>query len=146
MWRLAHRALPLGYRLLHISQNNLGDCPNCPHTTQSIEHFALKCPLSKKVWETVYKFFKYAAEPILSTIENILQATNITSAHKRKAAIWIYMTAIYEIWCWYTQARWGEKILSIETITNIVKLKMKYEINLLHTLVARKLPARNKEI
>ena len=49
MWRLAHRALPLGYRLIHITQNNLGDCPNCPHTTQSLEHFALKCPLSKKI-------------------------------------------------------------------------------------------------
>ncbi|CAG8679191.1 19904_t:CDS:1, partial [Cetraspora pellucida] len=97
MWWLAHQALPLGYRLLHISQNNLGNCPNCIHTTQTLEHFALKYPLSKIIWETAYKFLKYAAEPIPSTIENIFQATNITSTHKRKTAIWIHITAIYEI-------------------------------------------------
>ncbi|CAG8619077.1 14414_t:CDS:2 [Ambispora leptoticha] len=48
-WRLIHRALPLGYRLIHIDQTNLGDCPNCPFITQTIEHFALKCLLSKVI-------------------------------------------------------------------------------------------------
>ena len=61
MWRLAYQALPLGYQLIYITQNNLGDCSNCLHTTQSLKHFALKCPLSKKIWKTVYKFLKYAA-------------------------------------------------------------------------------------
>ncbi|CAG8837757.1 14473_t:CDS:1, partial [Cetraspora pellucida] len=54
MWRLAHQALPLEYRLQHINRNELGDCPNCQHITQTIEHFALKCLLSKKIWETAY--------------------------------------------------------------------------------------------
>ncbi|CAG8734414.1 10920_t:CDS:2 [Dentiscutata erythropus] len=34
-WQLLHRALPLGYRLNHISQNLDSDCSGCPHTTQT---------------------------------------------------------------------------------------------------------------
>ncbi|CAG8479288.1 25112_t:CDS:2 [Cetraspora pellucida] len=36
------------------------------------------------IHETTYKFLKYTAEPISSTIDNILQATNISSAYKGK--------------------------------------------------------------
>ncbi|CAG8644160.1 854_t:CDS:2 [Cetraspora pellucida] len=57
------------------------------------------CPLSKKIWKTTYKFLKYTTEPTPFTINNILQATNISLAYKRKAVIWIYMNTLYEIWC-----------------------------------------------
>ncbi|CAG8809241.1 33865_t:CDS:1, partial [Gigaspora margarita] len=48
-WQLLHRALPLGYRLVHIDPDIQHDCSNCLYYTQTPEHFALKCPLSKTI-------------------------------------------------------------------------------------------------
>ncbi|CAG8587178.1 1145_t:CDS:1, partial [Ambispora leptoticha] len=138
-WRLTHRALPLGYRLIHIDQTNLGDCPNCPYITQTIEHFALKCPLSKVIWETIYKALTNIEQDTTPrTLEDIIQATNITDTKKRKTAIWLHITAIYEIWCWYTQARWGDNVIPQEAIARIISIKIKHEINLLYKLFNKK--------
>ncbi|CAG8603075.1 13816_t:CDS:1 [Ambispora leptoticha] len=142
-WRLNHRALPLGYRLVHIDQNNLEDCPNCPYVTQTIEHFALKCPLSKIIWETTYRLLKEAEnDHIPNSLEEIFQATNIKNTKKREAATWLHITTIYEIWCWYTQARWGNSLIPQETIAGVIKIRLKYEINLLYKLAYRNLNSR----
>ncbi|CAG8782501.1 28228_t:CDS:2, partial [Dentiscutata erythropus] len=70
-WRLIHRALPLGYRLLHVDPNSLGDCPNC-----------LKCPISRIIWETAYKALKTTEEDSISrTLDDIFK--------KHKTAIWV---------------------------------------------------------
>ncbi|CAG8828182.1 33472_t:CDS:2, partial [Gigaspora margarita] len=97
---------------VHIDPDNQHDCPNHLHYTQTSEHFALKCPLSRTIWKTVYKSFKLSDEDTIpQTFEDIFQATNIKDIKKCKAAIWLHITCIYEIWCWYTQAKW-RRILS----------------------------------
>ncbi|CAG8618959.1 9617_t:CDS:2 [Ambispora leptoticha] len=49
LWRMYHKALPLGYRLQHISATESGKCLWCPEELQTIEHFALECIISKKI-------------------------------------------------------------------------------------------------
>ncbi|CAG8776563.1 5224_t:CDS:2, partial [Ambispora leptoticha] len=79
-----------------IKQN--GDCPNCLYITQTIEHFALKCSLSKVIWETTYRaLINTDGDTISRTLEDITSATNIVNTQKRKTVIWLHITAIYEI-------------------------------------------------
>ncbi|CAG8646613.1 4685_t:CDS:1, partial [Ambispora leptoticha] len=66
------------------------------------------------------------------TLKEILQVTNIRNSKKRNAALWLYITALYEIWCWYTQARWKEVTIPQKAIANIVTIRLKYEFNLLY--------------
>ncbi|CAG8790843.1 22132_t:CDS:1, partial [Dentiscutata erythropus] len=61
-----------------------GNCPNCPHYTQTLEHFTLKCPLSKTIWETAYEVLKTTET---EKWEDIFQATNINDNRKHKPAI-----------------------------------------------------------
>ncbi|CAG8565192.1 1632_t:CDS:2 [Dentiscutata erythropus] len=42
-WRLQHGALLLEYRLLHIIQNDNGECLECPEELQTLTHFSLNC-------------------------------------------------------------------------------------------------------
>ena len=131
-WRLQHRALPLGYRLTHLNQEGLNDCPNCPGITQTLEHFALKCNISKIIWKTVYKALPNSAEnnpP--KNINEILQATNFENKQKRKVAIWLHINAIYEIWYWYTQARWGDNTITESIIENITRIRLKKSLKIL---------------
>src|SRR5207253_4375848 len=57
-WQLAHRALPLGYRLKHISQEENGCCPCCQNSPQTLEHFALSCEVSQAFWNSSYNCLK----------------------------------------------------------------------------------------
>ncbi|CAG8577902.1 13466_t:CDS:2 [Ambispora leptoticha] len=128
-WRLTHRALSLGYMLIHIDQTNLGDCPNYP----------FKCSLSKVIWETTYRaLINTDRDAIPRTLEDITLATNNMNTQKRKPAIWFHITAIYKIWCWYTQARWGDNIVPQEAIANIITIRIKHEIKLLQKLLNKK--------
>ena len=143
-WRLSHRALPLGYRLAHISPNISGDCPNCPHTTQTLEHFSLKCSLSKTIWSIAYKAFKSSNYNIPSSWRDIFEASNISNPKEKYAAIWLHITTIYEIWCWYTQANWGNNLLPAEAMVNILKRRLKYEFELLRKLSYSKISSKSK--
>ena len=105
-WHFMHKALLLGYYLTHISRNESGNCPNCSNTTQSLFHFALDCEISQEIWKTTYQALNSPLEDnYLSTLEEILFATNIQNTRKRKTALWIHIHTLYEIWCWYTQAK-----------------------------------------
>jgi hypothetical protein len=77
-WRLQNNALPLGYRLMHVNKNINGNCPNCPDQKQTLGHFALKCNISKTIWEKEYKALRSPAEKVLpTTIKKIFTASNI---------------------------------------------------------------------
>jgi hypothetical protein len=131
-WRFMHKALPLGYRLMHISRSELGNCPNCPNMIQSLHHFALECEISQKIWKTTYLALNNSAEDKYpSTLEEIILATNIQNIAKRKSALWIHINALYEIWCWYTQAKWGNNLINEEIISNVTRIRVKKELKIL---------------
>jgi len=110
-----------------------------------LEHFSLKCPLSKEIWNTAYKTFRLTnSHTTPSTLNDIFTAVNINNSKEKKAAIWLHITVIYEIWCWYTQAKWGNNLISLEAIVNITKHKLKYEFNLIRKLSYSKINSRSK--
>ena len=55
-WRLQNKALPLGYRLMHIDKDIDGSCPSCPEEKQTPDHFALNCNISQTIWRMVTPF------------------------------------------------------------------------------------------
>jgi len=116
-WWLYHKALPLGYRLRHVSRENNGDCPECTNEPQTTEHFMYKCEISRIVWEEAYKLVNTDQIPNLPTSrEEVFQLTGWKDKRKWHSIRWLHIQAIYEIWCLYTKAKWGEGPLSpIET-------------------------------
>ncbi|CAG8587146.1 1143_t:CDS:2 [Ambispora leptoticha] len=55
-WRMYHKALPLGYRLRHISSTETGDCPWCSEELQTIQHFMAEYRISKEIWKEEFRF------------------------------------------------------------------------------------------
>ncbi|CAG8650344.1 471_t:CDS:2, partial [Ambispora leptoticha] len=97
----------------------------------------------KHFWETTYKSLKGVGnEPIPSILEEIFQATNIGNTKKREAATWLHIITVYEIWCWYTQARWGSSLIPQEVIASVITIRLRYEINLLYRLAYQNLKTR----
>ncbi|CAG8726242.1 23244_t:CDS:2, partial [Dentiscutata erythropus] len=69
-WHLIHKALPL-------------------------EHFVLKCLLSRIIWESAYKALKTLDnETTPYTLIDIFQATNIKGDKKHEAAIWLHIICV----------------------------------------------------
>jgi hypothetical protein len=129
LWRLFYRAMPLGYRLRHFVENETGDCPWCPNSLQSIEHFALECRISKNIWTVAYSFLKInqtISTP--ATLEEIFYVNRTISASHKKAVIWINSITIYEIWCQYTAIRWGNISHPETAIDRVVKNRIAKEI------------------
>ncbi|CAG8619623.1 2406_t:CDS:2, partial [Dentiscutata erythropus] len=76
-WRILHKALPVGTRLAYVNPTVSRDCPWCPNESQTIEHFAIECRVSSKLWELAYDMFgisQDAAPP--ATIEEVVTASN----------------------------------------------------------------------
>ncbi|RIB13597.1 hypothetical protein C2G38_2197373 [Gigaspora rosea] len=79
-WRLAHSALPLGYRLVHAVGSENGDCPHCQGTLQTIEHFTLECDESYAYVNVTHKW----REIITKAINNIRDSLNSTDIDKNE--------------------------------------------------------------
>ena len=132
LWRLSHRALPLGYRLRHISPLESGDCPWCENELQTPEHFAVECKVSKTIWKEAYKFLRIQPTPeIPSTIEDILTKSNITQKRYHTTVQWLNIITIYEIWCRYTNTKWGENNNPLTTMVTIINNRIAREIKTL---------------
>ncbi|CAG8599440.1 3527_t:CDS:2 [Dentiscutata erythropus] len=102
-WRLNFRALPLGYRLLYIDREKNGDCLACPGVLQTPLHFSLECKISKMIWKEAYKYLVTSNnDRPPNSWDEIFSASNIEETAKRKAALWLNITCLYKIWCWYT--------------------------------------------
>ncbi|CAG8603138.1 13128_t:CDS:2, partial [Ambispora leptoticha] len=124
-WRLQNQALPLGYRLMHISREIDGSCLNCPYERQTIKHFAIDCEISQTIWNKGYSFLKNPEEEIPPlTLEEVFTASNIQNPKKKTTAIWLHITIIYEIWLWYTQARWDNNFISGNIIGHITRSRI----------------------
>ncbi|CAG8768843.1 10119_t:CDS:2, partial [Cetraspora pellucida] len=107
-WRLQHKALPLGYRLKYINPEDPGECPSCPSTLQTIDHFAIDCPTSKKIWNLALEL----VTPVINLERPINLDAMFNDQYTGNVQLrnWIYINAIYEIWYWYSQAKWGNPI------------------------------------
>jgi hypothetical protein len=132
-WRLFHRSLPLGYRLKYIESPEAEFCLWCTEKSQTPEHFALDCSLSKKVWEIAYKFLKGNERftPPL-TVEEIFYISSTQSTQQKQVLNWLHITTIYEVWCCYTSLKWGNNTFSISTLLTIVKNRISKEIQTLY--------------
>src|SRR6185295_19020434 len=101
--------------LMHINKEIDGNCLNCTNQKQTPSHFAIDCRISQIFWKEGYTFFQTEAEEKHpQSMEEILKASNIKDPEKRKSALWLHITIIYEIWLWYTQARWGNNTIPEE--------------------------------
>ncbi|CAG8814940.1 21281_t:CDS:1, partial [Cetraspora pellucida] len=63
-----------------------------------------------------------------TSVKEIINANNIQNAKKCKAVLWIHIHAIYEIWHWFTQAKWGNNLISDNIISNITNSRLRKEI------------------
>jgi hypothetical protein len=132
-WRLFHRSLPLGYRLKYVESPEAEFCLWCTEKSQTPEHFALDCNLSKKIWETVYKFLNWKEQLTPpSTFEEIFYISSTQNAQKMQTLNWLHITTIYEIWCCYTSLKWGNNTFPISILLVLVKNRVAKEIQALH--------------
>ncbi|RIB18076.1 hypothetical protein C2G38_2185597 [Gigaspora rosea] len=58
------------------------------------------------------------------TWDEIFSATKIEEPTKRKAAIWLHITCLYEIWCWYAQVKWGQKWIPESILPDIIQMRI----------------------
>jgi len=134
-WRLNFRALPLGYRLIHSNQEESGECPACPGEIQTPLHFALEYRVSKMIWTEAYKCLVTTDKDRLPlSWDEIFSASNIEEIPKRKAAIWVHITCLYEIWCWYTQVKWGQKQIPETVLPDIIRMRLNNELKILNAM------------
>src|SRR5260364_158463 len=107
-WRLLHKALPLGTRLVYMDPMISRNCPWCSDEVQTFEHFARDCRVSRKIWELAYNMFGLVQKITLpSTMEEIFTASKAKSSRSHTSFIWLHILVIYEIWVWYTNKRWA---------------------------------------
>jgi len=130
-WRLLHRALPLGTRLGYMDSSISRDCPWCPNETQTIEHFAMDCRVSRKIWELAYNMFDPSQGVVPpTTMEEVFTASNAKTTKSHKSFIWLHIIVIYEIWVWFTNKKWGNGTMPEPAVQFIWKTRVTKEINL----------------
>ncbi|CAG8843469.1 703_t:CDS:1, partial [Racocetra persica] len=99
-------ALPLGYRLSHMSNAENGECPYCRGTLQTIEHFTVECNQSRRIWNVLYSSIP-ALENISppNSFKEVIQSSSRAENNLRPAIRWLHVFGVYEIWFYYTQAK-----------------------------------------
>ncbi|CAG8513863.1 1636_t:CDS:2, partial [Gigaspora rosea] len=95
---------------IYTGNAKLEKCPACSDNAQTIEHLSINCHISHLMWNVAYSFFNGTNLRTPETFEEIVTTLNISKPGKGTAALWIHITAIYEIWWWYSQMIWGKKI------------------------------------
>ena len=146
-WRLFHKALPLGYRLKHISPSESGNCIWCPNDLQTPEHFAIECQVSFLIWKESYNFLNITSEKTPpSTLEEVFRILDSPHSQVSLAKIWLHINSIYEIWCRYTAAKWGEVDIPLTSFTSITRNHISREIHALKYNASNNLSKTSKII
>ncbi|CAG8487128.1 9652_t:CDS:2, partial [Scutellospora calospora] len=133
-WRLQHNALPLGYRIRHIDPNDPGNCPNCRNIVQTPEHFALSCPISQKIWKISTELVASPANLKIPNDFNSIFTDRYTGNIQWRN--WINIITIYEIWYWYTQAKWGDSIPD-PILELLIKHRLRKELEVLRNKITK---------
>ncbi|CAG8552637.1 11772_t:CDS:2, partial [Scutellospora calospora] len=105
------------------------DCPHCQGILQTIEHFTTECNLSRQIWNIIYSSIP-ALENISppSSSKKILQPNSRMEKDMRPAVRWLHVFGVYEIWLYYTQAKWGLSPVPEPAIPFITKNRLKKAI------------------
>jgi hypothetical protein len=144
-WRFFHKALPLGYRLRHISLEENGNCTWCTDELQTPEHFLIDCRISQEIWKLAYSFLNTGqVELPPKTIEEVFNTANIRNKKGSQAVLWLHINIIYEIWCQYTKMKWGEEYHTLISILSTVKHRLNNEIKSLQFSLLR-FPSKKKK-
>jgi exonuclease III len=136
-WRLYHRSLPLGYRLKYIESPEAEFCIWCNEKTQTPEHFAFECTLSKEIWSNAYRFLNFSSTLIIpTTFDRIFNISNSTNLYLKQVLTWLHTTIVYEIWCCYTSTKWGNNTYPLQTHITISNNRIAKEIQLVHNALS----------
>ncbi|CAG8612131.1 7360_t:CDS:2, partial [Cetraspora pellucida] len=134
LWRLLHRALPLGYCLRHMNTAENSNCIWCEEL-QTIEHFTFECPISQHVWNIGYQMLNDTSNITIPTSFNdIIFCTQLSSANIKRAVKWLNINIVYEIWRLYTSTKWGNNITKFTNIPVIITHHLNRELMVLQQL------------
>ena len=127
-WRLYHKALPLGYRLKHVNREDNRECPGCRNELQTVDHFMFECEISREVWKEAYKLIgRNQTMTIPTSKDEIFQVEKRADKRQTHAIRWLHVQAVYEIWCLYTRAKWGDGPLSTIDARYKVRARLRNE-------------------
>ncbi|CAG8832977.1 14421_t:CDS:1, partial [Racocetra persica] len=89
-------------------------------------HFTLECDVSRRIWNILYSNLN-VSENIHppSSLEEILQVNNVMNRRIKSTVKWLNIFGVYEIWMYYTQAKWGSSSIPEPAISFITKNRLK---------------------
>src|SRR6185312_10274673 len=91
--------------------------------------------VSRRIWSTLYSRIRIPeniSPP--DSLEKVLQVNDITDSKIRASIKWLNIFGVYEIWLYYTQAKWGSSPIPIPAIPLITKNRLNRAINALRSI------------
>ena len=70
LWKILHRALPVGYNRRRYADPS---CPHCDGTTETLDHLLVDCPVTRDVW----LWFSTQWDRVTGTTLNIINSLDL---------------------------------------------------------------------